>query len=245
MHSTDLLSQLRERLRALAEENALLGETVTVAGRALTPEEAIGNPERQDFPLIKGREKLIQATLKDAKGQAFTDMPGHFSGTLSEILDRPLESNFDRAVFVATMNAVTSLLGLAERTVHCRDEEPEYCASCVVGFIKQNYGDPKVALVGFQPSLLQQLAPSFAVRALDLDSERIGTEKFGVVIEDGDRDTAAVLEWCDLVFATGSTIVNETITDFLDIGKPAVFFGTTISGAAALMGLDRYCEREE
>jgi len=245
MHATDLLSQLRERLRTLAEENGLLGETVTVTGRALTPEEAIGKPERQDFPLIKGKEKLIQAVVRDAKGQAFTDMPGHFTGTLSEILGRPVESNFDRAVFVATMNAVTNLLGLAERTVHCKDEEPEYCASCVVGFIRRAYGDPKIALIGFQPSLLQQLAPSFTVRALDLDAERIGTEKFGVMIEDGDRDTQAVLDWCDLIFATGSTIVNGTITDFLDTKKPAVFFGTTISGAAALMGLDRYCEREE
>jgi hypothetical protein len=245
MPAPDLMSRLREQLRTIAEKNALLGETVTVTGRALTTEEAIGNPERQDFPLIKGKEKLLQAAVRDAKGQAFTDMSGHFTGTLSQILDGPLESNFDRAVFVATMNAVMSLLGLADKTIHCKDEEPEYCAGCVVDFVRRDYGDPKIALVGFQPSLLESLAPSFAIRALDLDEERIGTEKFGVVIEDGERDTEAVLAWCDLILVTGSTIVNGTMENFIDVGKPVVFYGTTIAGAASLLGLNRYCEREK
>jgi hypothetical protein len=245
MPAPDLMSQLREQLRTLAEKNALLGETVTVTGRAHTTEQAIGNAARQDFPLVKGKEMPIQAAVRDAKGQAFTDMPGHFTGTLSGIIDGPLESNFDRAVFVATINAVTSLLGLADKTTHCKGGEPEYCAACVVDFVRHNYGDPKIALVGFQPSLLEKLAPSFTVRALDLDDERIGTEKFGVAIEDGERDTEAVLAWCDLVLVTGSTIVNGTMANFNDVGKPVVFYGTTIAGAASLLGLKRYCERKE
>ena len=48
--------QLQARLRLIAEENDLLAQTVNVvAARTLKPEESIGNPERKDFPLVKGR----------------------------------------------------------------------------------------------------------------------------------------------------------------------------------------------
>jgi hypothetical protein len=45
--------------------------------------------------------------------------------------------------------------------------------------------------------------------------------------------------------ATGSSVVNGSINDllarFLAVGKPLLFFGNTISGVAALLGLDRIC----
>ena len=47
------------------------------------------------------------------------------------------------------------------------------------------------------------------------------------------------------MLVTGSSIVNGTIDGikslFETAGKPLVFFGNTISGAAALLGLDRLC----
>ncbi len=39
---------------------------------------------------------------------------------------------------------------------------------------------------------------------------------------------------------TGTTIVNNTIGDFL-IDKPVIFFGVTISGAAEALGLRAFC----
>jgi hypothetical protein len=38
--------------------------------------------------------------------------------------------------------------------------------------------------------------------------------------------------------ATGCTIANNTITSLFVDDKPTIFFGTTLAGAAALMGFD-------
>lgn len=78
------------------------------------------------------------------------------------------------------------------------------------------------------------------MRVLDLDPDNVGTEKFGVRIESGE-ELEDGLDWCDMIFATGSTIVNGTITNFLNCGKPAVFFGVTISAPAKILGLSSYC----
>lgn len=242
MEKNVLFEQLKEKFLQIAKENDLLDEKVSITGRALTTEEAIGNPDRQDFPIVKGKEKLLQAEIKGFCGQAFTDMPGYFEGTLQDIINRPLSTNFNMAVFVATLNAVMRYLGLVDRTIHCKDNEPEDCAAKLVDFMKENYGDPKIALVGFQPSFLESLAPHFAVRVLDLDVDRIGKEKFGVLVEDGETAMEDVLSWCDMIFATGSTLANGTIVNFMGQEKETIFFGTTVAGAAHLLGLKRYCE---
>ena len=46
--------------------------------------------------------------------------------------------------------------------------------------------------------------------------------------------------WCDLLLVTGTTLVNGTLPIFLG-AKPIVFYGTTIAGAAYLMGWERFC----
>ncbi|AFA47286.1 Rossmann-like domain-containing protein [Acetobacterium woodii] len=242
MQSNDLFQELKNKFRIIVQEKALLDEQVVVKGKTLAVEDAIGKPKRQDFPLIKGKEKLMQATFKGVCGQAYSDMSGSFSGSLAEIIDKPLETHFDMAVFIATLNAVLRYLGLAEKTIHCKDEEPEFCAEKLIAFIRENYGNPKIALIGFQPSFLERLALHFSVRVLDMDKDRIDTIKFGVRIEDGEKDMADVLDWCDLIFATGSTVANGTITNFTNRDKPIIFYGTTIAGAASLLGFERYCE---
>src|SRR3712207_2480466 len=97
MNNCDFYEKLLKKFRKVVEENDLLNEEVNINGRTLTPKEAIGTPVRQDYPIIKGKEKLIQAEFKGEKGQAFTDMPGEFSGTISEIINRPIKTNFDIA----------------------------------------------------------------------------------------------------------------------------------------------------
>lgn len=76
-----------------------------VISRPLSPLEAIGDPGREDFPIIRGKEVLMQATFRGVSGQAFTAARGDFKGTLGDVLDLPLDESFERAVFVATMNA--------------------------------------------------------------------------------------------------------------------------------------------
>jgi len=232
---------LREKALELCTQEGLLGEHITVSARTLTTEEAIGNPEDTDFPLQKGNERLMQAEFRGACGQAFTDRFGDFEGSLKEIFSMPLENNFRRAIFVASLNAVLRSLGRIKDTIHCRDEEPKVCANALVSHIKKNYGSVKITQAGFQPRMIQALAADFPLRVLDLDPENIGTEKFGITVEGPDR-AAEALDWADLLLVTGTVLVNGTIDAFLT-AKPVIFYGTTIAGAAYLMGWERFCDQ--
>jgi hypothetical protein len=235
----DIYDELRHRALQPCRENDLLGEKVVIRTRTLSPEEAIGNPERDDFPLRKGRERLMQAEFRGAFGQAFTDHFGDFEGSLAEIFEMPLKNSYRRAVFLAALNAALRHLGLIEHTVHCRDKGPTECAGKISSYIKERFGAVKVTQVGFQPCIAEALAGKFAFRLLDLDSDNIGREKFGIVVE-GPEKTPEAAQWADLLLVTGSTLANETISRFLT-DKPVLFYGTTIAAPAYLMGWERFC----
>jgi len=243
-----LLQKAREKLTALVDKHSLLSEQVSVRAKPLSPEQAIGRPQRKDFPIIKGKEVMIQAEFREHFGQAFTDNPGDFQGRLQEVLNLSLDNNFHRAIFVSTLNAVTRYLGLSERTQHCKDDAPEKCAEELADKIWREYGNIKVGLIGYQPAILEHLAKAFGagnLKVTDLDAERIGTTKHGVEIWDGKKDTENLIQQSDLVLATGSTIVNGSMDEILKLvkqyGKEYILFGCTIAGTASLLGLKRYC----
>lgn len=240
MGKNSFYDKLLDKFKEIAKQNNLLNEKISIRGRVLNPEEAIGITNRKDYPILKGKEKLMQAEFRGEKGQAFTDMPGEFRGTIEEIINRPLETNFDRAVLISTVNAVCKYLKIAKNSIHCKDEEPEDCARKFIEHIKENYGTPQIALIGLQPAMLERLSENFKVRIVDLDRDKIGKVKFGVEIENAEEKTAEVLDWSELIIATGSTVANNTISDYIN-EKPVIFFGTTIAGVAALMNLNRFC----
>lgn len=243
MAQQDLFDALQNKFTNLVNNLKLSGNEVRVTTKGLTPEEAIGNPKRKDFPILTGQEVMLQAEYKGSFGQAFTDAPVIFNGTLDEILQMDLsEDSHNRAVFIATLNAVMAHLGLIDRTVHCKTEDPEKCACELVDYIKKNYGNKRIALIGYQPAMLEALSKNYMVRALDLNPKNIGQIRFGIKVEHGiENYEEAVLGWADVVLCTGSTICNGSITDFIDIGKDVVFFGITAAGAAQLMGWPRFC----
>jgi len=183
----------------------------------------------------------MQADFQGASGQAFTDRFGDYEGLLQDIIEQPLTNNFRRAVFTATLNAVLRYLDRTDRTIHCHNAEPAQCALELADFIEKEYGPVKITQVGFQPAMVEKLNRRFSYRVLDLDPENIGTEKRGARIE-GPETSADAIEWADLLLVTGTTIVNGTIESFLT-GKPILFYGTTIAGAADLMGWRRFCAR--
>jgi len=241
MPEHEIYRRLRERALALLKELDLADTPVTVKTRALLPEEAIGRPDRDDFPLFKGKERLVQADFLGVPGQAYTDMPGPFTGSVRRALELPLDNNYRRAVFVAVLNAVARYAGLVENTVHCRDTGPAECSRQLPEFIRSGYGRPKVLFVGLQPALVQASAAHFETRVLDLDPDNIGQVKAGVLVEHPDEALPGALDWCDLALVTGTTLVNNTIGPWLQAPKPVVFYGTTIAGAAAILGLKRFC----
>lgn len=237
------MEALRSRAAELWEEKGLMGERVSVRARTLTAEEAIGNPEGDDFPIQKGKERMIQAEVLGARGQAFTDMFGDFSGTLADIAVMPLSNNYRRAVFTSAMNASLRALGLCDRTVHCRDDGPAACAQKLLAHLSERYAGARVVQVGFQPKFVAALSPVFHHRVLDLDPDNIGKTLHGARIE-GPEAREDALKQADLVLVTGSTLANGSLQDFLG-GPEVVVYGVTGAAACALLGLTRFCASAE
>ncbi len=52
--------------------------------------------------------------------------------------------------------------------------------------------------------------------------------------------TQTIVEWCDVIVATGSSAANGSLPDFIG-QKPVVFYGTTVAGLAYLNGYERFC----
>ena len=233
-----LFERLSAALKQQAVRHGFMEEEVSIQVRPMTPEEAIGSPDDRDYPIITGRERILEASFKAAKGHAFSDEVGNSTCTVKGLVERVPETTQERAEFIATLNAVYRHLGLCDSTVHCRDNEPRDCAQGLVTRIDEGF---KVLLVGFQPRMLEFLSRRNPLRVVDLDLDNIGATKFGVVISDPAR-TREEIEWCDVILATGSTIVNGTLPDFLETGKRVILYGVTISAAAEILGLDRYCQ---
>jgi hypothetical protein len=234
-----LYDVIKKEFIKLINKNGLQSEEIVIRANPLSPEQAIGNPEDKDYPLVIGVERLMQAELRGSLGQAFTDMYGDFSGRLSDIVAMDLRNNFRRAIFVSSLNAVMRHLGLTTKTIHCKDNEPRECSHELVKHIKKVYGNPRVAIVGLQPRMVEVLSKSFELKVTDMDQANIGSEKFGVMIYSPEK-TSEHLEWCDVALVTGTTIVNDTIDQF-QIAKPVIFYGITISGVAKLLGLNHFC----
>ena len=115
-----LYDELKRRARNSWEDRGLLAERIVIKAKALSTEEAIGNPDEDDFPIQKGKEKLMQAEFLGSCGQAFTDRYGDFEGSLGDVLTMPLKNNFRRAVFVSALNAVArSMVSLANAQFRC------------------------------------------------------------------------------------------------------------------------------
>ncbi len=233
----DIFNTLKVALREVAISRGILESRIEVECKALSAREAIGDTEHDDYPIHKGKEVMVEATFAGAKGQAFTDQFEQASYSVAELIDLELIDNKSRASFISGINAIWKHLGKAEKTVHCRNEEPVECAK----ELPKHYDcTKKTLLVGLQPRFLEVLATRGEVRALDLDPDNIGKVIAGVTIEDGANFLDAQ-SWCEQIFATGSTLCNASTQGILECGKPITFFGVTIAAAADILGLDTYC----
>lgn len=234
---TTIYEQLKTALAAEIQAHHLSGRPITVRCKALSAREAIGNPDQTDYPIIKGREVMVEAEFLGSRGQAFTDAHEDAAMRVEELPELDLRDNRRRAVFVSGLNAVFRHLGLCGKTIHCKDNEPCTCAETLPEVIG---GRGKVLMVGHQPRFLEKLAALCAVRTVDLDADNIGKDFSGIRIEPPEN-TKDAISWCDMVFATGSTLVNGTISQFLELDKPVVFYGVTIAAAGKILGLNTYC----
>lgn len=232
----DIYTKLQERVSDIIPEG-FGEETITVS--IMEPFEAIGKPEKGDYVILKGKEKMLQAEFKKEKGQAFSSTLGNYRGKLADVLKLKLDDDFKRAVYISTINAVLRYLGYVEKTIHCRDQAPQECSELLVDHILKNYGKVNVLMVGYQPRFAEALTQKFPLKINDLNPENQG-EKIGCTVIEGGEKTLKNLEWCQLALVTGSTIVNGSLSDFL-INKKVLFYGNTITGAAKVLNLNHFC----
>jgi len=234
---------VKEKFYKTVEKENLLNEKILIKSRVLTPEEAIGNPDRRDFPLLKGKERIMEAKFKNSVGHVFTDMPGNYEDTLSNILKKEVKNNFHRAILIVSINAVMRELGRISGTIHCKNNEPEFCARDVVKYLKENFnGKGKVALIGYQPSFIDNLSREFELKVLDLNPENFG-QKYGAQVFNSEEFLDEVLNYSEIILCTGTVFVNNTIEDIArlkDINN-IIFYGVTVSGIAELLNLKRVC----
>lgn len=244
-----IITEVKERFRNILDDNNLLDQKVVIEAQGLSSEEAIGNPERDDFPLVAGEEVMIQAEFMGSCGQAFTDHPCHFKGDLREIMELPFNSNYQCAIFIAAVNAVLRSLDIAEKTIHCRDEEPKQCAGEISAWIQEELlGVERIGIIGYQPAIVAECSQVFGsekIMLTDLNPDSIGSTKTGIRVWNGKECNEPLVREADLVLATGSSVVNGTIDELLTFFDRYLteyyFFGNTIAGTAALLDLPRIC----
>lgn len=236
-----IIDLAREKLKALTDERGMDNELITINCRALSPEEAIGNPLHDDYPIQLGKERLIEAEFMGKKGQAFSDSYFHYTGSVKEILSFRLDTNARRAIFISSLNAIMAEIGKMPEALHCKNDDLMRCGETFAGYLDKFAGAAQnVLLVGLQPRLLEILTTRKQVRVCDLNPDNIGTKKCGVTI-DGPERFAENARWADAVFATGSTVVNGTIDTIVKARQDTVFYGVTIAGIARLAGLRQFC----
>jgi hypothetical protein len=239
MQTKPINEQLKTALYRLADSNGWLNDALEVECKALTTEEAIGSPIEQDYPIQRGKETMLQVTFHGRVGQAFSrEVIAHRTYTLNEILALPLDSDWQRAVLIASANAVFAAAGQIDRTIHCKNQEPVDCAKC----LNEITSGEKVALFGLQPRFLEKLKKLGEVRCVDIDPELIGSHPSDIEIEPP-TNTPAVIQWADRLLVTGSATVNDTFSLFLETGKPLHVFGTTGAAMSHLLNLPRFCQK--
>ena len=241
-----IMEKAKERFLNIINENNLSGEQLIIKMKPLKPEQVIGYPQRDDYPLLLGKEVMIEADFKGHKGQAFTDEPFDFEGRISDIINLSLDTNRNRALFISSLNAILRFLNIITGTVHCKDLEPEMCAKKLVEKISEDFGaNIKITLAGLQPSFADALIKKYGsknVSILDLDVKNFNKNFNGVIVKDSSTYSSKLLPEANVVIATGSTIINNTIDEIISLSQNnVVFFGVTIAGVAELLKLKRIC----
>lgn len=236
-----ILDQAKKRLLKTIEKLDIQDREIAITCKTLTPEEAIGNPLHDDYPIQLGKEKIIEADFMGKKGQAFSDSYFNYSGKVSNILALNLETNARRAIFISSLNAIMAYLEKIPESIHCKDNDLMKCADHFSDFVKNQFvKNDNVLLVGLQPRLLEKLTALKSVRVCDLNPDNIGKSKCGVVV-DGPESFSENAKWAGAIFATGSTVVNGTIDEIVDADRETCFYGVTITGVANLLGLKHFC----
>ncbi|MEW6355123.1 MAG: DUF364 domain-containing protein [Planctomycetota bacterium] len=243
-----LIEQARQKLKELVSEHDLEREDVLLEVKPLDRNQAIGDTARPDLPLVTGEENLIEAHIMGSRGQAFTDSRAHFRGSLRSVLSLPLDTNYQRSILLATLNAACAHFKLVGAVVHCVEDNPDKCGREMADSLLRAHGKTTVGLVGYNPAIAEHLSAALGpdhVKIADLRPRHIGQTRFGAEIWDANTRSGELVDCVDTVLLTGTTLVWNTADDVIircqERNKPHYFFGVTAAAVSHLCGINRLC----
>lgn len=164
-----LLNRYLKEMKKLISKHSLGDEMVSVYARPLTPKEAIGSPGNDDYPLLKGKERMMRALFQNVKGEAYSDHTGDFSGSLSQVINLPMDSNYHRALLIATANAVLRKMGIIKKSCHYKKDKHSVICADYLKYTLLPFSPKRVGMIGYQTRLLEEISCNFEVRICDRD----------------------------------------------------------------------------
>ena len=233
----DLYQQIITAFYGLDGTKDLLKETVSVSG-SKEPERTL-RPENEPASSVARPEYCVTATLCGVKGEAYTEEPEDFCGTLKEALEiAPTEKGIS-AVTIASINAAMNFLGLAPGTFP-EGEEARFCyADALCRYVTEHHGKNNIILVGYDGYLVKRfMDEGLEFWTMDMDPANITQNRFHhVVVNNAKRNRESSFVWGKYFVVTGSSLCNGTILHYLNSGKELLFYGISCAGVAKLLDL--------
>lgn len=215
----------------------LLSETVRVVADP-EPETTL-LPDKEPPSLINRPEYRVTAYFHDHKGEAYTECPRDFTGTLEQLLSLPMNDQGIDARFVAAVNAVLCFLTGSPGSFPDDPNAHKIYAERICSYVKEHYGTSRIVLIGYDGYLVKQfMDEGLDFWTLDRDPNHITKNRFHhIVVNSGYYNRESSFAWGRIFLVTGSTLCNGTIIQYLNSGKELLFYGITCAGAASLLQL--------
>lgn len=240
MTVTELYQQILSGFQKIPGAEELL-ETEVVVTFSEEPEKTL-IPEGDPPSTVSRPEHCVTASLSGGGcGQAYTEKPSAFQGTLKEALEiPPSEREGISAVTMAALNAAMDRLSLCQGIFPEEDEAKSAYADALCRYITEQYGkEKKIILVGYDGYIVKRfMDEGLEFWTMDRDPGNIAQNRFHhVVVNNAKRNRESSFVWGELFVITGSTLCNGTITHYLGSGKELLFYGITCAGAATILKL--------
>jgi len=106
MTNKELFAEIRQKFLQIEQVQNLMECDDLIEIKTLSTGEILGTAERNDFPILAGREIIQQAYFRTGAGQAFTSQPTNGRITVKQLAEMPLDNIKNQGVFIAGLNAV-------------------------------------------------------------------------------------------------------------------------------------------
>ncbi len=242
---------VRDYLRNLVEKHGLLNKAIESSSEYsggyeisshIVPPEWFRLPS-SEYAIMRGREYMMECRLGGVKAHVFTPKPYTGETSVGEILSLKLDRIVNRSIFYCGLNVILRYLGLIDKTIHCRGNEPIYCAEKMIDKLYSLHGDKKLLIIGYQPAIVEKAVEKFSyVEVVDMDPVNIGKKVGDTIIRDAVEEVKLIRK-ADIVLATGSSIINSSFWNIYSEARDRYLYLYGVSGAgiAYVLGIPRLC----